>query len=178
MNRTSVRIGSIPLWAAMLFGCVSSNDAPVAGPKSERAINSPAVVGRVEVDLRSNGDLLSAHLKNGGDSPFGVSSGYAIAGTGGGNVLPIVVSRLGQVVPPCNPVDHMSVYWRAATLRPGETVEIWSGPASWFQSAHCLSDGEYALVMAYQTPKGSLYFSNQLPLTVKGETARVGHSPH
>lgn len=116
----------------------------------------------VQVDSQ----LISIVLVNESTKPASVSEGYALSGLSGGNVVPIVVTGFGQLMPPCGHMDYFKRIKRPVTLRPGQQVAVWSGTAKIIAGLHCLEAGRYDLAFLYMAPNGHLVLSDT-SLTIK-----------
>lgn len=112
--------------------------------------------------------VIEVHLSNSFDHAVETSSGFALAGKGGGNLIPVVVTALGQIIPPCAYMNPGQVFWETGQLAAKTEIAIWRGGIESLARLHCPSAGQYSLVVAYQARDGKLIFSNQLEITVEG----------
>ena len=137
--------------------------ALAAGSEVGAAANGLAVHVRV-----ADGVLISI-VRNEGMPDAEVSNGYLLSGRGGGNVLPILVSSFGQLIPPCSTTMPSEEFSGAKSLSSGKEVEIGRVGLKSLARLHCLDEGTYTLAVAYRAPSGSLYFSNQLTMVVMSD---------
>lgn len=126
--------------------------------------------GELFLNSRKQGEEISLILENSSNSTITVSEGYALSGLGGGNIIPIVVTSVGQLMPPCAYMDSFVKFKSEAKIGSGVRKVIWKGGASAIARMHCLEPGKYSLSFSYMSPAGTMFFaSGTYLLTVSEE---------
>ena len=149
---------AIVLASALLLNC-----APVSSAETGTPIVSAESL-RLAIEVED--DLVFVRLINDGDSPANASRAYSLSGKGGGNVVAVIVTELGQQLPPCAFWDGMINFRESQSLLvKGERV-IWKGKAKHLVNLHCVEDGKHSLAFVYRTPDGELVMSETATLVV------------
>jgi hypothetical protein len=115
----------------------------------------------LSTELASN--RLVVRLTNRSGDSVPASESYALAGSGGGNVVAFIVTKNGVVRPPCSPMDSRIAYWKPGVIGGHESRLILDIPIEQLVKLHCLKE-DSLLVMAYQRPSGELLLSNSVEL--------------
>lgn len=108
-----------------------------------------------------NGQDVSLVLHNAGVSAETVSQGYALSGLGGGNLIPLVVSSFGQLIPPCAYMDSLVAFKLPAEIGAGKRIVVWKGSVRSVARLHCLEAGRYSLAFSYINAKGEMVFTRE-----------------
>ena len=118
-------------------------------------------------------ETVSVVLVNETSRQMSASENYALSGFGGGNVIPLVVTGIGQMIPPCNYMDTFVDIRKPSQIEPGQRITIWKGTAEILANLHCLKAGSYTLAFAYSGPDGNLVFTAGGIALVVGEKTRA-----
>lgn len=122
---------------------------------------------RATLALEADEEKMELRIRNDGPGDVEVSAGFSLAGLSGGNVIAIIVSDHGQIMPPCVHLDSFNAAGDPRILRPGGQVRAWIGSPKPFAWTHCLSPGRYRLSFAYRFPNGDIEFSNGFFIRVR-----------
>lgn len=129
--------------------------------------HSAQAADALELRISSESEVISLVLANHSTRSLNGSEGYALSGLSGGNVVPVVVTNFGQLMPPCGHMHSWTEIAKAVPIEPGRQVVIWKGTAGIIAGLHCLEAGRYSLAFTYVAPDGSLVFTtNSLALLV------------
>ena len=149
---------AIVLAFALLLKC-----APVSSAETVTPIISAQSL-RLAIEVED--DLVFVRLINDGDFPANASRAYSLSGRGGGNVLAVIVTELGQQLPPCAFWDGMVNFREPQSLlAKGERV-IWKGKSQHLVNLHCVENGKHSLAFVYRAPDGDLVMSETATLVV------------
>lgn len=121
---------------------------------------------RLRLAVEVSGDSLEVVLTNESPRSAEASDGYALSGKAGGNIIPIVITEFGQLIPPCSFMDSFTSFRKPDDLAAGATLVIWKGALKSVTRLHCLEAGEYSLAFAYMNPNGTLVFTRNLKIIV------------
>lgn len=133
------------------------------------AVGAPAATpdSIVSAALRAHGGRIELSIVNSGKEPISIDRHASLAGLSGGNVIAIILSRHGQLMPPCVHLDHFTPSGKTRPIEAGSERTVWSGSAKPFAWTHCLDPGSYSFSIAYLLPNKQAVFSNSLMLRVE-----------
>ncbi|WP_290591178.1 hypothetical protein [Arenimonas sp. SCN 70-307] len=133
-------------------------------------ISRPAgATDKLSLEIQLSDQTISVVLVNEGDDSVNGSRGYFLSGLSGGNVIPVVVTELGQLMPPCGHMDYLPEKMEVVPIGSGQQVVVWRGTAKIIAGLHCLEEGKYALAFSYMAPDGSLVFTGSSVALVVGK---------
>ena len=155
----------IALATGLLLGCAPLTSAEAASPT--------ASAQSLRLAIEAQGDRVFVRLINEGDSATKASRAYSLSGKAGGNVIAVIVTRLGQLLPPCAFWDGGVNFQEPQSLLAKSERVVWKGKAEHLVNLHCVEEGRHSLAFAYRTPDGELVMSETATLVVSagGETA-------